>query len=231
MSPRAKSELEAVVIPLGEDSRSRILRAAQALIGERSSADFTVTEVAERAGVARGTVFNQFGSKHGLIEAVTEAVYAGYEAMLDKALADRKTPVPVLVRKLFEVMGNAIEDGGLFYRTVFREIARIGVGLVEGGSAHQARQNAVERLIHLLTRGQAHGDLDPELDPEDLAMAFDSLVFGTITHWLYDDSSVALRERMLAASRIFLGPVATQSAETWDGPEPDLFVEGDFGPQ
>ena len=74
------------------------------------------------------------------------------------------------------------------------------------------------------------GELDPKLDPEDLATAFDSLVLGTLSHWLYADPSRSLRERMLAASRIFLGPVAVQGAEKWAGPEPDLSVEGDFGP-
>jgi AcrR family transcriptional regulator len=213
------------------DSRTRILRATQLLLRELRSADFTVAEVAERAGVSRGTVFNQFGSKRGLIEAVTEAVYAGYEAILDKALADKKTPVPVLVRKLFEVMGNAIQEGGTFYRIVFREISRISVGLDEGGAAEETRRRAVGLQVHLLTRGQARGELDPTLDPEHLAVAFDSLVLGTLTHWLYDDASSSLRERMLASSRVFLGPVAMQSAEEWTGPEPDLFVDGDFGPK
>jgi TetR/AcrR family acrAB operon transcriptional repressor len=216
--------------PAAADTRTRILRATQQLLSELGSADFTVADVAARADVSRGTVFNQFGSKHGLIEAVTEAVYAGYEAILEKALTDRKTPVPVLVRKLFEVMGNAIEEGGSFYRTVLREISRIGVGLEEGGASEQARHRVVGLVVHLLTRGQARGELDPKLDPDDLATAFDSLVFGTLSHWLYADPSSSLRERMLAASRIFLGPVATQSVEQWEGPEPDLSVEGDFGP-
>jgi hypothetical protein len=85
-------------------------------------------------------------------------------------------------------------------------------------------------VAHLLTRGQARGELDPKLDPDDLATAFDSLVFGTLSHWLYADPSRSLRERMLAASRVFLGPVAVHVAEDWEGPEPDLRVEGDFGP-
>ena len=218
------------LVPAPADTRTRILRATQQLLAELGSADFTVADVAARAAVSRGTVFNQFGSKHGLIEAVTEAVYAGYEAILDKALADRNTPVPVLVRKLFEVMGNAIEEGGSFYRTVLREISRIGVGLEEGGPSEQARQRVVGLIVHLLTRGQARGELDPKLDPDDLATAFDSLVFGTLSHWLYADPSRSLRERMLAASRVFLGPVAVHVAEDWEGPEPDLRVEGDFGP-
>ena len=210
-----------------EGSGTRILEAARILFGERGSAEVTMAEVAERAGVSRATVFNQFGSKHALVEAVTEGVFAGYEAILDNALADRTTPVPLLVRALFELMGVGIELDRSFYRSVFREVARVNLGLEEGGVAQATRQRAVERIVHLLTRGQARGELAPEFDPADLATAFDSLVFGTITHWLYDDATKSLTERMLAASAVFLGSVAKVSPDAYDGPAPELWLEDD----
>jgi hypothetical protein len=152
-------------------------------------------------------------------------VFVGYEGILENAVAARKTPVPVLVRALFELMGRGIENDRRFYRTVFREIARVNLGFEEGGVAQQARQRAIERLIHLLTRGQARGELLATLDVEDLAVAFDSLVFGTISHWLYDDSSEPLDQRMLSAANILLGPVATGIADEYAGPVPNLRVE------
>ena len=179
---------------------------------------------------SRTTVFNQFGSKHALVEAITESVYAGYEAILDNALADRETPVPVLVEALFELMGRGIEQDRKFYRAVFREIGRVTLGLEEGGVAQEARLGAVERLIHLLTRGQARGELVSGLDPQDLATAFDALVFGTITHWLYDDASQPLPGRMLRAAQVLLGPVAKQPAQAYRGPKPDLYVDGGSRP-
>lgn len=212
-----------------EASRERILEAAHFLFGEHGSSEVTMAEVAERAGVSRATVFNHFGSKHALVEGVTETVYAGYEGILGRALADRDTPVPVLVRALFEIMGVGIENDRPFYRTVFREIGRVNLGLEEGGVAQRAHRRAVEDVTHLLTRGQARGELDPRFDPAVLATAFDSLVFGTITHWLYDDASGPLSERMLAVADVFLAPVATATAKPWTGPDPDLWLEGDPG--
>ena len=67
-----------------EAARARILDAAHALFEERGSDAVTISEVAELAGVARATVFNQFGSKGGLVEAITESVFAGYVAILEK---------------------------------------------------------------------------------------------------------------------------------------------------
>src|SRR5258708_14190267 len=54
-------------------TRSSILAAARELVSERGQ-DWSVGKVAERAGVSRITIYNQFGSKAGLLAALsTEA--------------------------------------------------------------------------------------------------------------------------------------------------------------
>ena len=197
----------------GDAARAAILDAAHALFSESGVEAVTMAEVAEASGVARATVFNHFGSKHALVEAITESVYDGYTELLKNALADRVTPAPVLIRLLFETMGSGIESDPRFYRGVLREMAMLTVGLVEGGAAYRARQLAIDRLVQLLTRGQARDELTRDHTPEDLATACDSLVFGTIAHWLYDDASESLEARMRCASDVFLGSVAVVSPE------------------
>ena len=54
-----------------EATRERIVAAAHALLAEPAGVSaFTVEAVARRAGVARMTVYNQFGSKAALLEAL-----------------------------------------------------------------------------------------------------------------------------------------------------------------
>ncbi|MDJ0786316.1 MAG: TetR/AcrR family transcriptional regulator [Myxococcota bacterium] len=214
----------------GDAARMAILDAAHVLFSARGVDAVTMAEVAEAAGVARATVFNHFGSKHSLVQAITEGVYDGYTELLKNALAERTTPTPVLIRALFEIMGGGIESDPGFYRGVFREIALLTVGLTEGGVAHEARQLALDRLVQLLTRGQARDELTREHTPEDLAMACDSLVFGTITHWLYDDASESLKDRMRRASDVFLGNVALVSPDAFEGPVPEIRVPPRSGP-
>lgn len=202
------------------DQRNRILDCARRLFADRGPDGVTMAEVAAEAGVARATVFNQFGSKHALIEAITEDVLAGYVGLLENALADRESPTPLLIRALFDAMGHGIEADRRFYRGVFREIAKRSMGLDEGGPGQLARQMALDRLTLLLTRGQARGDLTREHGADDLAAAFDSLVFGTITHWLYDDASEALHLRMGRAAGVLLAPLAAGVEEP--GPLPAI---------
>jgi AcrR family transcriptional regulator len=189
-----------------------ILKAARKLFAQLGPENVTMADVAREAGVARATVFNHFGSKHALVESITEEVLTGYVLLLDEALADDESPSPDLVRRAFEYMGRGIEEDRRFYRGVFREIAKLSLGLDEGGPGQRTRQEALVRLEKLLTRGQARGELSAEHRPEDLATAFDSLVFGTITHWLYDDASEPLHRRMQRAAEVFLGAVALGGA-------------------
>ena len=208
--------------PARADIRAAILAAAQPLLAARGLHDVTMAEVAEAAGVARATVFNHFGSKHALVDAITAEVLAGYVMLLDRALADRVAPTPELVRALFETMGRGIEENARFYRAIFREITAMSLGLDEGGEAQKMRLTALDRLARLLTRGQARGDLVRGPQPEDLASAFDSLVSGTIVHWLYEAPGEPLHARMLRAAEILLGGIAAEPAPNYTGPAPVL---------
>ena len=207
------------------DQRLRIVDAARRLFASRGVDDVTMAEVAREAGVARATVFNYFGSKHALLEAITEEVIAFYEAMLQNALADEASPTPVLVRALFDTMGTGIEEDRRFYRGVFREIAKVRLGLDEGGMGQRAGEAALVLLVQLLARGQQRGELNTDHRAEDLASAFDSLVNGTITHWLYGDADESLRARMHCAAEVFLGPVAVEPSVATSVPLPALAPE------
>jgi AcrR family transcriptional regulator len=211
-----------------DSQRERILDAARELFASRGFDAVTMSDVAARAGVVRATVFNQFGSKGALVEAITAGVLDVWAGMLARALADEQTSTPTLVRALFDHMGLGIEQFHGFYRGVFREIMKIQVGLDEGGLAEQANERASERLVRLLERGQRRGDLSPGFETADLAQAFMSLTNGTITYWLYEDAAGSLRERMRNAAEILLRPVAL--GEPREEPAPVLFPETDWVP-
>jgi AcrR family transcriptional regulator len=190
----------------GEQPR-RVLDVAVGLFAEHGFDDVTMADIADAAGVARATVFNYFGSKHGVVEAVTESVIVFYREMLDEALADEATSTPDLLRWLCEVMGKGVESQRRLFRSVFREIAQIGLGLDEGSVAQRANEEALTRLEELITRGQTRKELDDTYDPKTLATAFRSLANGTITNWLYEDASDHLVARMRDAAGIFLSPI------------------------
>src|SRR3954462_10443039 len=81
----------------GIDPRSRrtveaLTRAAEELFSERSAEEVTVEEVAQRAGVAVGSIYNHFGSKAGLHAAVVDRALDVDRAYMDRAYTDDRTP-------------------------------------------------------------------------------------------------------------------------------------------
>ncbi len=191
-----------------DEQRQRILEGARFLFSARSFEDVTMADIAELAGVARTTVFNHFPSKHHLVEAITGGVLTFWASMLEHALADEETPTPALVRALFSQMGAGIEQYYRFYRGVFRELAKLQQGLDEGSAAARVRATSLERLTALLARGQTRGELRADVTAADLGSSFDSLANGTLSQWLFENTSGSLRERMERVAEIYLGPVA-----------------------
>ena len=59
-----------------DETRGRILRAARRLLLAKRGADFSLDAVARRARVTRLTVYHQFGSRRGLLEALFDDMAA-----------------------------------------------------------------------------------------------------------------------------------------------------------
>ena len=72
-----------------EQTRERILDALYDRLREAPSAPISVDEIATRAGVARSTIYLDFGSRSGLFDALTDRLLrgAGHERIVE-AVAD-----------------------------------------------------------------------------------------------------------------------------------------------
>jgi len=78
------------------DNRDKVVRAAIAFLRQQDIARFSLDAVAKSAGVARLTVYNQFGSRRGLLEAVfDEIARSGSLARIPQAMA-KEDPMKAL---------------------------------------------------------------------------------------------------------------------------------------
>jgi len=69
------------------DKRLRLVTAATAVFAEKGYASTRVAEIAERAGVGKGTVYEYFSSKEELLFAVFESINRDISERMDAALA------------------------------------------------------------------------------------------------------------------------------------------------
>src|SRR5436189_3209657 len=87
-----------------EETRERIKTAVRELLAEGRFHDATVEEVAERAGVARATLYQHFRSRLELVDAICET-FAENPALVElRAIVDRSDAVAALA----ETVANSI---------------------------------------------------------------------------------------------------------------------------
>ena len=120
-----------------DESRRRIIDAARSLLAEAGSyRAFTVDAVAKKADVAKATVYYQFESKTGLLEAVCDALAeAGRMAALAAAFT---TPDPMAALRLF------VESFGGFWdvdRAAMRRLRALAALDPEVGAVIAARDD------------------------------------------------------------------------------------------
>jgi AcrR family transcriptional regulator len=192
----------------GRQSQEQILAAAQVLFAERGLHETSMSDIARAAGLSRATVFNQFGSKALILDALTARSLRAYGDLLDRALAAPSVTTPDLLRDLFQQMARGLEANRTVHRAVFGEIRKVSMGLEAEGESPALRRLAFDRLVELMRRGQRRGELDPRRAAETLATAFDSLLAGAVTQWLHGPSDAALEPMLSDLADVLLDGIA-----------------------
>ena len=84
----------------GGDKRALIVKASADVFAERGFASTRVADIAERAGIGKGTVYEYFSSKEELLFAVFEWINDGIAKRVREALAEGGSNHDRLVRLL-----------------------------------------------------------------------------------------------------------------------------------
>jgi AcrR family transcriptional regulator len=161
----------------------------------------TIEDITESVDISRNTFFNYYAGKDKVLHETAQRTVAYYEEMLEKEL-ESSDPVTRKIKRLLVQMGRNIEKEKGFYRTIFIEIMRSQVGLVEDDRGYTTID---ELLGALLKQGQEKGEISGNLDPYQLAEMLTGVYFLTIIHWLNSRSSYSLSDRLSSAADIFLG--------------------------
>jgi AcrR family transcriptional regulator len=155
-------------------TREAILRSAAYLFSEKGYAGTTIEEVAERAVVGVGTVYNYFGSKSRLLVAV---MVRDTENLLRQGEAILTQPGPDPEEAVTRLLGLYAEHFWVTYgREVLREVPAIAFADPEslGREMLGLDFRLVAQISDLLTRLQQSGAVD-----ESLPVAEASLIVYT----------------------------------------------------
>jgi len=96
-----------------------LLHAAEEIFGERPAEEVTVEEIAARAGVAVGSIYNHFGSKAGLQTAVVDRALALDRSYMDRAYTDGRSPAEQIAAAASEYLRFYLEHPDYFRMLAF----------------------------------------------------------------------------------------------------------------
>jgi AcrR family transcriptional regulator len=149
------------------------VEAAAQLFGERGFAATTVSDICERADVARQTFFNHFGSKDELTQALARRGHEFLVEALETALRE-ETDTTARLRHFFGTAPAAAAQVGSMHQDLVAEVTRAAYEAPDSARI-VTLQRAVEKLLRA---GRAQGDISRRHPIEDQA----ALVMGALQY-------------------------------------------------
>ncbi|MEU6133063.1 TetR/AcrR family transcriptional regulator [Saccharopolyspora sp. NPDC047091] len=193
---------------IGDESRRRILDAAEGLFTERGFERTSFAEIAQRSGISRGSIPWHFKNKHGLFLAVIERA-------MDRVMTPEPRTASPTLTELAEEFAAWVRNG---------ESALVFVALTEAmGSSGAVRGQYQEyfarhrRGLERWLQARRPATADPETAPEReraFAVAFIGALFGIHLQALIDQDDVDFDAAMRLIATQFEGNLR----DVWDDP-------------
>lgn len=194
-----------------QEQRCRIFEAASALFREKGFEATTVEEIAERADVAKGTVFNYFARKEAFLGAL-----AG--EMLDRLwrdlgpLEEWRGSSRSKVRRLFLRMAELAEESRELSSAIVLEKLRTVSLQSEDEPGIRSYRAALEAVLE---EGRRTGELKWEVEAERAAELLEAALFAALMAWLAGRRpGLELREDVLQrVDMVFFGLLQRDARE------------------
>ena len=183
--------------------RKRILQAAVELVRATGGTEFSMIDLAVKAGVSPATPFNHFHSKKGI-----------FGALINQTLLDRPEPasggfdcIGRVIAIMMDITRFYSEDP-LLYRPVFCSI------ISEVNRSSPGLQTAIKKILNSLSDARASGEIRKAVDLELLAELIESYWMGSLLFWINGsiDASTWIHRVEHGLSLMLHGVVTDQAA-------------------
>ncbi|WP_168190158.1 TetR/AcrR family transcriptional regulator [Caloramator sp. E03] len=157
-------------------TKSDILRAARHLFEEKGYDDVSIEDITERSDVSKGTFFNYFNSKEGLLKAIAEEEVDDIQELYEregqnfKSCRDR---IKLIMKRLLD---DSIPYMHLTGRVVFSTI----INSNEDVSPFYAINEMIDSLVQ---EGQMCGEFSKEYPSKYIVTAILGAYYGLIFTW------------------------------------------------
>jgi TetR/AcrR family transcriptional regulator len=177
---------------IAADKRERLLREAARLFAERGFNQTDVAELARRAGVAKGSIYNYFDSKEDLyiyvcrdgIERSREMIYGGIDPSWD------------IYRQITHIFSQGVKFVQAFpeYLILYDNVASAGMERFSDHLSLEVEKFTADYLKALIRRDMRRGLVRDDLDVNLTAFLINSLYIVFMTSLVSNHFKVRIRE-------------------------------------
>lgn len=172
-------------------SDRRMFESAMTLISKQGASRTSLREICERAGYSRGLANYRFGSK----DAFLQQLLLHFNHEWTKELESHVVSKAGLAA--FDAAVDALESFLLDHSEYMRGGYLIWYESIGGNNEVRSRlqynhDTYRRETARWISDGQQGGEVRPDVDPEQFAMLYCSVVFGTIFQWLANPEAVDL---------------------------------------
>jgi AcrR family transcriptional regulator len=160
------------------ETRLRLFRCALQLFAERGFPNVTVEEITQAADVGKGTFFNYFESKDHVLGVMAEIQLGKVREAV--ALAEHGKSTQDVLHHLFL---RAAEEPGRSPDLARALISSFLASEQVRGIIERNMQEGRRMLARLVAMGQKHGEIDPRLKKEKVALQVLQAFMGTVLFW------------------------------------------------
>lgn len=170
---------------------AQIFAAAYRVMQRVAPPDFTLSAIADEAGVTAGLLVQRFGSKRGLMVRLAE-LSAGASAGFIEGLRERyESPLAVL-RAYADCMADLAASPEAFARNLAYLVDDLRDPDLRHHLETQARRTRTA-ITKLLTEAIAQGELAKGANPRQLARTIETIIGGSMLTWATYREGTAVR--------------------------------------
>lgn len=156
--------------------KSLIIEAAREVFSEKGYKGTTIDDVAERAGLAKATLYTIFKNKEELYKSVLEAVFREINEIAEKAMQE-KLPIREKFGLFVNRLINHFREHADFFRILMREIGKMNLDNWHGTPHAMIHEKLNKILAKELDRGRKEKEIR-SIDTLRAAQIFNHMVYA-----------------------------------------------------
>lgn len=172
--------------------RQQILDAAMACFARKGFHQTTMEDIGQEAGVSPTVAYRYFASKEDIILATIHGSLDRWKRFFETERGEEDTQT-ILEQAIDNHLQRLQQPGrDVHYKVRVQLWAEALQNPKVAAKALPLRQEGLQQTAELIREGQENGQVDPQLDPLAVAIAFASMQDGFTLQWLADpDTDIA----------------------------------------